>query len=155
MTRPTPAIGAIAIDSGGVTGLSLGLVGGGGSILAVPLLAHVVGVAPAHIAIGTSALAVALNAFANLLGQRAPGTCEMALRHGLRRRDFHRRRLHDGPRGWAPAKLKHEQDHPEHQERQEHRLRHDQRHRLATNGRHRLQRGLHAERRDRGDEKPA
>ena len=73
MVDLTITTGAIAIASGGVTGLSLGLVGGGGSILAVPLLAHVVGVAPAHVAIGTSALAVALNAFANLLGHARQG----------------------------------------------------------------------------------
>ena len=40
---------------------------GGGSILAVPLLVYVVGVKSPHIAIGTSAIAVALSAFANLI----------------------------------------------------------------------------------------
>lgn len=39
----------------------MGLVGG--SILAVPLLLHVVGLPSAHLAIGTSALAVAVSAF--------------------------------------------------------------------------------------------
>ena len=34
---------ALAVASGSVVGLSLGLVGGGGSILAVPLLVYVVG----------------------------------------------------------------------------------------------------------------
>ena len=53
--------------SGGAVGFSLGLIGGGGSILAVPLLLYVVGIGDVHIAIGTSALAVAANAFANLL----------------------------------------------------------------------------------------
>jgi len=52
--------------SGSLVGFSLGLVGGGGSILAVPLLVYVVGVRDAHIAIGTSAVAVAANAAANL-----------------------------------------------------------------------------------------
>jgi uncharacterized membrane protein YfcA len=52
--------------SGGIVGFSLGLIGGGGSVLAVPLLLYVVGVRNPHVAIGTSALAVALNAFANL-----------------------------------------------------------------------------------------
>ena len=40
----------------------LGLVGGGGSILAVPLIVYLVGVRSPHLAIGTSALAVAANA---------------------------------------------------------------------------------------------
>ena len=53
--------------SGSLVGLVLGLVGGGGSILAVPLLVYAVGIKSAHIAIGTSAIAVALSAFANLL----------------------------------------------------------------------------------------
>ncbi|MBE1710841.1 MULTISPECIES: sulfite exporter TauE/SafE family protein [Mesorhizobium] len=54
-----------ALGSGGLVGFTLGLVGGGGSILATPLLLYVVGVAQPHIAIGTGALAVAANAFAN------------------------------------------------------------------------------------------
>ncbi|MDE1905250.1 MAG: sulfite exporter TauE/SafE family protein [Rhodospirillales bacterium] len=52
--------------SGGVVGFTLGLVGGGGSILAVPLMVYLVGVTDAHIAIGTSALAVAANALTGL-----------------------------------------------------------------------------------------
>ena len=48
--------------SGGLIGLTLGVIGGGGSILAVPLLLYVVGVNSTHIAIGTSAVAVAANA---------------------------------------------------------------------------------------------
>lgn len=52
--------------SGGLVGLTLGLVGGGGSILAVPLMVYVVGVTNPHVAIGTSALAVAANALSNL-----------------------------------------------------------------------------------------
>jgi uncharacterized protein len=56
----------LAIASGSVVGFSLGLVGGGGSILAVPLLVYVVGLDNPHVAIGTSAIAVALNAAANL-----------------------------------------------------------------------------------------
>ncbi len=59
---------ALAVLSGSVVGFSLGLIGGGGSILAVPLLLYVVGVGNAHVAIGTSALAVSANAFANLIG---------------------------------------------------------------------------------------
>ena len=52
--------------SGSLVGFSLGLVGGGGSILAVPLLVYVVGLDNPHLAIGTSAIAVAVNAAANL-----------------------------------------------------------------------------------------
>jgi hypothetical protein len=57
---------ALAVLSGSAVGFSLGLIGGGGSILAVPLLLYVVGLPGAHLAIGTSALAVAVNAFPNL-----------------------------------------------------------------------------------------
>lgn len=49
---------ALANGSGGIVGLVLGLVGGGGSILVVPLLVYVVGMPSAHVAIGTSAVAV-------------------------------------------------------------------------------------------------
>lgn len=52
--------------SGVLVGFTLGLVGGGGSILAVPLMVYVVGVDNPHVAIGTSALAVAANAAMNL-----------------------------------------------------------------------------------------
>ncbi|WP_067734043.1 sulfite exporter TauE/SafE family protein [Novosphingobium naphthalenivorans] len=48
--------------SGILVGFTLGLVGGGGSILAVPLMVYFVGVKSPHLAIGTSALAVAVNA---------------------------------------------------------------------------------------------
>jgi uncharacterized membrane protein YfcA len=58
----------LSLLSGGVVGLSLGLIGGGGSILAVPLMVYVVGVSSPHVAIGTSAVAVAANAFINLMG---------------------------------------------------------------------------------------
>ena len=58
----------LAIASGSTVGFVLGLVGGGGSILAVPLLVYVVGVPSPHIAIGTSAIAVALSAAVNLAG---------------------------------------------------------------------------------------
>ena len=58
----------LSLLSGGLVGLSLGLIGGGGSILAVPLMAYVVGVASPHVAIGTSAVAVAASALINLAG---------------------------------------------------------------------------------------
>lgn len=57
---------ALSAASGSLVGFSLGLVGGGGSIIAVPLLVYVVGLNDPHIAIGTSAIAVALNAGVNL-----------------------------------------------------------------------------------------
>lgn len=65
MTDLLPAL--LGTLSGALVGLTLGLVGGGGSILAVPLMVYVVGVANPHIAIGTSALAVAVNAVASLI----------------------------------------------------------------------------------------
>lgn len=65
---------AATILSGALIGLVLGLVGGGGSILAVPLLVHVVGVGSAHAAIGTAAVAVAANALAGLIGHARAGS---------------------------------------------------------------------------------
>lgn len=52
--------------AGSAVGFTLGLVGGGGSILAVPLMVYLVGVDDPHVAIGTSALAVAANALIGL-----------------------------------------------------------------------------------------
>ncbi|SFV05819.1 sulfite exporter TauE/SafE family protein [Alicyclobacillus macrosporangiidus] len=57
----------LAVLSGGVVGFTLGLIGGGGSILAVPLLLYLVGVHDPHVVIGSTALAVAVNAYLNLL----------------------------------------------------------------------------------------
>ena len=71
---------ALGVLSGSLVGFSLGLVGGGGSILAVPLLVYLVGVPSAHVAIGTSAVAVAVNAAANLVAPCARRHGEMALR---------------------------------------------------------------------------
>lgn len=56
----------LGVGSGALVGFVLGLVGGGGSILAVPLMVYLVGVREPHIAIGTSALAVAANAATGL-----------------------------------------------------------------------------------------
>jgi len=64
----------LSIASGSLVGFSLGLVGGGGSILAVPLLVYVVGVRSPHVAIGTSAIAVAVSAASNLFGHARAGT---------------------------------------------------------------------------------
>jgi uncharacterized membrane protein YfcA len=66
--------GVLGLLSGSLVGFSLGLVGGGGSILAVPLMVYVVGVPDAHLAIGTSAIAVAANAAVNLSSHARGGT---------------------------------------------------------------------------------
>jgi uncharacterized membrane protein YfcA len=63
---------ALAILSGSFVGFILGLIGGGGSILATPLLLYVVGMPP-HVAIGTGALAVSANAFMNFAGHARAG----------------------------------------------------------------------------------
>ncbi|BFI76238.1 sulfite exporter TauE/SafE family protein [Sulfurisphaera ohwakuensis] len=64
----------LSIIAGFLVGFSLGLIGGGGSILAIPLLLYFVGLAylPGvsknyidHLVIGTTALAVGLNAYIN------------------------------------------------------------------------------------------
>ncbi len=62
----------LAVMSGSLVGFTLGLIGGGGSILATPLLLYVVGLSP-HTAIGTGALAVSVNAFANFVGHARAG----------------------------------------------------------------------------------
>lgn len=60
--------------SGALVGFVLGLVGGGGSILAVPLMVYLVGVSNPHVAIGTSAFAVAVNAATGLANHARAGT---------------------------------------------------------------------------------
>ncbi|THF52405.1 sulfite exporter TauE/SafE family protein [Allorhizobium terrae] len=62
-----------ALGSGSLVGFTLGLLGGGGSILATPLLLYVVGVAQPHIAIGTGALAVSANAIINFANHAYKG----------------------------------------------------------------------------------
>ncbi|MDG6930711.1 MAG: sulfite exporter TauE/SafE family protein [Nitrososphaerota archaeon] len=57
----------LSVISGLIVGFSLGLIGGGGSILAIPLLIYFVGFDHPHIVIGTTALAVSINAFLNLV----------------------------------------------------------------------------------------
>jgi len=66
--------GVLGVVSGALVGFSLGLVGGGGSVLAVPLMVYVVGVPEPHIAIGSSAIAVATNAAINLTNHARGGT---------------------------------------------------------------------------------
>lgn len=62
-----------AVGSGALVGFTLGLIGGGGSILATPLLLYAVGISQAHVAIGTSALAVSANAYVNLISHARKG----------------------------------------------------------------------------------
>jgi uncharacterized membrane protein YfcA len=62
-----------AILSGALVGFLLAAFGGGGSVLAAPLLLYAVGVGDAHVAIGTSSAAVAANALFNLAGHARSG----------------------------------------------------------------------------------
>jgi uncharacterized membrane protein YfcA len=64
---------ALAALGGGVIGLLLSVFGGGGSVLATPLLIYIVGVRDPHVAIGTSAAAVAVNAAVGLAAQARAG----------------------------------------------------------------------------------
>jgi uncharacterized protein len=64
----------LALASGALIGLVLGLVGGGGSILAVPLLVYVVGIGSPHAAIGTAAVVVAAGAALSLIGHWRSGS---------------------------------------------------------------------------------
>jgi uncharacterized protein len=63
----------LAVVCGAVVGLILGVIGGGGSVLAVPMLVYIVGVKSPHVAIGTSVVAVAMSAFANLIDHARRG----------------------------------------------------------------------------------
>lgn len=63
----------LGVLSGALVGFSLGLVGGGGSILAVPLMVYLAGVDEPHVAIGTSAFAVAANAAIGLVSHARAG----------------------------------------------------------------------------------
>lgn len=63
----------LSVLSGIIVGFILGVIGGGGSILAVPLLIYLVGIEDPHIAIGTSALAVGANAAVNLVFHKKRG----------------------------------------------------------------------------------
>ena len=67
----------LSIISGVVVGFSLGLIGGGGSVLAVPLLLYVVGVKDTHLAIGTSALAVGIIAGISILNHKKLGNIQI------------------------------------------------------------------------------
>jgi len=69
----TVAMMLAALASGALVGLLLSVFGGGGSVLATPLLLYAVGVRDAHLAIGTSAAAVAVNALGGLVAQARAG----------------------------------------------------------------------------------
>jgi len=64
----TTTTAGLAMASAALVGGLLALFGGGGSVLATPLLLYVVGVRDPHVVIGTSTAAVAFNAASNLLG---------------------------------------------------------------------------------------
>ncbi len=64
---------ALAALSGGLVALLLTVFGGGGSVLATPLLLYLVGVEDPHVAIGVSAAGVGLNALTALAGQARAG----------------------------------------------------------------------------------
>lgn len=74
MEALTPIQQVLVVISGLLVGFVLGLIGGGGSILAVPLLLYFVGYNHPHIVIGTTAAAVALTAYANLFTHWRAGT---------------------------------------------------------------------------------
>ncbi len=57
----------LSIISGLIVGFILGLIGGGGSIMAIPLLLYFVGIGDVHYAIGTTALAVGITAYINAI----------------------------------------------------------------------------------------
>lgn len=63
----------LAALSGAIIAGLLTVFGGGGSVLAVPLLLYLVGVENPHVAIGASAAGVALNALTALAGQARAG----------------------------------------------------------------------------------
>lgn len=64
----------LAALGGLLIGLLLSVFGGGGSVLATPWLIYVVGVADTHVAIGTSAAAVSVNALMGLVAQARAGS---------------------------------------------------------------------------------
>lgn len=64
---------AAGVAGGALIGFLLSVFGGGGSVLATPLLIYAVGVRDPHVAIGTSAAAVAVNAAAGLAAQARAG----------------------------------------------------------------------------------
>ncbi len=78
---PEPVTILLVIFSGLATGSVLGLTGGGGSVLAVPLLIYVVGIRDPHLAIGTSAFAVAMTAITSMINHWKRGN--VRIKEGL------------------------------------------------------------------------
>ncbi|NNU14802.1 sulfite exporter TauE/SafE family protein [Parvularcula sp. ZS-1/3] len=68
----------LTLMSGALVGVLLGTFGGGGSVLAAPLLLYVVGVGDTHLALGTSAAGVAAIALFGLLGHWRAGRVKWA-----------------------------------------------------------------------------
>ena len=73
MDLPLASYGVAAVG-GALIGLLLAVFGGGGSVLATPLLIYLVGIRDPHVAIGTAAAAVAVNALIGLATQARAGT---------------------------------------------------------------------------------
>ncbi|MCV0366786.1 MAG: sulfite exporter TauE/SafE family protein [Nitrosopumilus sp.] len=76
-----PLTTLLIVSSGVLVGFSLGLIGGGGSVLAVPLLLYVVGIKDVHTSIGISSLAIGVIAAVHLLNHRKSGN--LKIRKGL------------------------------------------------------------------------
>ncbi len=55
----------LGVLSGALIGFTLGLIGSGAGILAVPLLVYLVGIKNIHVAVGTTAAVVMINALTN------------------------------------------------------------------------------------------
>lgn len=72
MDLPLASYG-VAAAGGALIGLLLAVFGGGGSVLATPLLIYLVGIRDPHVAIGTAAAAVAVNALFGLATQARAG----------------------------------------------------------------------------------
>lgn len=73
MDLPLASYG-VAAAGGALIGLLLAVFGGGGSVLATPLLIYLVGIRDPHVAIGTAAAAVAVNALFGLATQARAGS---------------------------------------------------------------------------------
>ncbi|MBD9541474.1 sulfite exporter TauE/SafE family protein [Ensifer sp. ENS04] len=70
---PVDITGITILGSGWWVGFILAVVGGGGSILSVPLLMYVAGIESAHVAIGTSSAGVAIAALSSLFHHARAG----------------------------------------------------------------------------------
>ena len=66
----------LSLAFGALIGLSLGLVGGGGSILTVPILVYAIG-QPVHTATTTSLAIVGLNALTGVVGHARAGNVQV------------------------------------------------------------------------------